>query len=219
MTHLCLRRMLGTICWVFGMSLLAVYLAARVEGELQRQQAISAFMATAHAATQNLSRTPLSFGAPNESHWSQGRIRAYRTATAEAFPDAGGPIAILQIHRLGLEVPVYAQLNEVNLNRGAALITGTAPPDSDGNTAIAAHRDGYFRVLKNLVTGDLIQVQTLTRARTYRVTNLEIVKPNDVSVLRGTPDSEVTLVTCYPFYFVGSAPLRYIVRAVAVNQS
>ncbi|MDE2234299.1 MAG: class D sortase [Gammaproteobacteria bacterium] len=206
-----------------------MYLAARVQGELQRRQAISAFMAAASAHnfnagityenTQNLSQTPLGFGAPNESHWSQGRIRAYRTATAAASPDSGGPIAILQIRRLGLEVPVYAQLNEVNLNRGAALIAGTAPPDSDGNTAIAAHRDGYFRVLKNLVTGDLIQVQTFTRVRTYRVTNLEIVKPDNVSVLRGTPDSEVTLVTCYPFYFVGSAPLRYIVRAVAVNQS
>jgi len=62
--------------------------------------------------------------------------------------EAGFPIAILQIRRLSLEVPVYAQLNEINLNRGAALIAGTAPPDSNGNTAIAAHRDGYFRELK-----------------------------------------------------------------------
>lgn len=226
-THQLRRPGIESICWVIGLGLLAVYFAARVTGEIQRRQAISAFMAAAsahsmtageaHSATKSAPRTRLRFDAPDKSDWSESRIRDYRMAAAGTRRNSGGPVAILQIRRVGLEVPVYARLDEFNLNRGAALIAGTAPPDSDGNTAIAAHRDGYFRALKNLVLGDLIRVQTLTRVRTYRVTKFEIVKPGDVSVLRDTPESAVTLVTCYPFYFVGSAPLRYIVRAVAAK--
>jgi len=126
-------------------------------------------------------------------------------------------VAVLRIPRVDLEVPVYAALDERNLNRGAALVKGTAPPDSSGNTAIAAHRDGYFRALKNVALGDVLTVQTLSRLRKYRVTAIEIVKPENVSPLRATAFPTVTLVTCYPFYFVGSAPRRYIVRAVAMK--
>jgi len=116
-----------------------------------------------------------------------------------------------------LAVPVYARLDERNLNRGAALVEGTAAPDSDGNTAIAAHRDGYFRALKSVALGDIVTVQTLSRLRKYRVTTIEIVKPENVTPLHATTFPALTLVTCYPFYFVGNAPRRYIVRAVAMK--
>ncbi len=124
------------------------------------------------------------------------------------------PQAVLRIPKLALEVPVYEGTSDVTLNRGAGRITGTAAVDSaTGNIGIAAHRDGFFRPLKDIAVGDALSIATLSGEREYRVTKLDIVDPDDVSVLRSTDDSTVTLVTCYPFYYVGSAPKRYIVTA------
>lgn len=218
MTRSGVFRAIEATCWVVGVALIALYFAARADGESGRRAAISAFTAaTAYAASPSAAKrdaAPLAYGAPDESHWSQGRIRAYQAAEGGA---AGLPVAVLRIRRVGLEVPVFSADTARNMNRGAVLVAGTAAPDTGGNTAIAAHRDGYFRALKDVVVGDVLSVQTLSRVERYRVTSLEIVKPTDVSVLRPTPVPTVTLVTCYPFYFVGSAPRRYIVRAVAVE--
>ncbi|HEU4484680.1 MAG TPA: class D sortase [Povalibacter sp.] len=124
------------------------------------------------------------------------------------------PQAVLRIPKLALEVPVYEGTSDVTLNRGAGRITGTAAVDSaTGNIGIAAHRDGFFRPLKDIAVGDALSIATLSGEREYRVTKLDIVDPDDVSVLQSTDDSTVTLVTCYPFYYVGSAPKRYIVTA------
>lgn len=199
-------RAVELACWCAGIALVALYFALRGDGEAERRAAITTFMAVAATA-------PLTYGAPDRAHWSQGRIRAYAAARA----GAGLPVAVLRIRRIGLEVPVYAADTARNMNRGAVLVAGTAAPDSGGNTAIAAHRDGYFRALKNVVVGDVVSVQTLSRVERYRVTSLAIVAPTDVAVLRRTAVPAVTLVTCYPFYFVGSAPRRYIVRAVALD--
>ena len=109
------------------------------------------------------------------------------------------------------------EASERNLNRGAGLIAGTAAPGSDGNIGIAAHRDGYFRALDSVEVGDPVELETLSRRRQYRVTELAIVQQTDVSPLHDRGVAAVTLVTCYPFYFVGSAPQRYIVRAVAID--
>jgi sortase A len=98
-------------------------------------------------------------------------------------------------------------------------IEDTAPPGTDGNTGIAGHRDGFFRVLKDITEGDTIELQTLAGRETYRVERTWIVEPEDVSVLDPTPSRSLTLVTCYPFYFVGSAPQRFIVRAVSVGNT
>jgi sortase A len=127
------------------------------------------------------------------------------------------PIALLRIGRVGLEVPVYADTTERNLNRGAGWVKGTAAPDDGGNIAIAAHRDGYFRVLKDVAVGDVLELESITQERLYRVTEISIVEPGDTSSLFATETAAVTLVTCYPFYFVGHAPQRYIVRAVALQ--
>lgn len=201
-------------CWCVGIALVAAYFGLRAEGEVERRAAISAFTAAASVETPP---PPLTYGAPDQAHWSEGRIRAYAAAETSTGETPGLPVAVLRIRRVGLEVPVYSQETAQNLNRGAVLVAGTAAPDTGGNTAIAAHRDGYFRTLKNVVVGDVLSVQTLSRLQRYRVTSLEIVKPTDVSVLHQTPNPVVTLVTCYPFYFVGSAPRRYIVRAVALQ--
>jgi sortase A len=106
------------------------------------------------------------------------------------------------------------------MDRGIARIEGTAMPGQDrGNVGIAGHRDGYFRVLKDIRFGDEISVTTPVGTQTYVVQQLMIVDPSAVEVLNYTPEPSITLVTCYPFYFVGHAPERFIVRAVLQEET
>ena len=100
------------------------------------------------------------------------------------------------------------------LNRAVGYIEGTALPGKDGNSGIAGHRDGFFRGLKDIAAGDAIELETLDSRQQYRVERTWVVDPEDVSVLDPTPIRSLTLVTCYPFYFIGPAPQRFIVRAV-----
>ena len=99
------------------------------------------------------------------------------------------------------------------LNRGVGRIKGTAQPGESGNFGIAGHRDGFFRGLKDIREADLIEVRTLDTTYVYTVDDLRVVEPDDVSVLRSREQPTLTLVTCYPFYFVGPAPHRFIVTA------
>jgi sortase A len=128
-------------------------------------------------------------------------------------------IAVLRIPGIKLEVPVYQGTEEHVLRRGAGLVEGTAFPGSSGNVGIAAHRDTHFRALKDVAIGDLIELATLGHTRMYRITALEVVDPGDVHVLDDIGEPVLTLVTCYPFYFVGNAPRRYIVRAAVADGS
>ena len=112
-----------------------------------------------------------------------------------------------------LEVPVFDGTDDLTLNRGAGRIIGTARLGEPGNTGIAGHRDGFFRGLKDIAAGDKLDLVTLGRTERYTVTAIQITTPEDVSVLGPTDTPSLTLVTCYPFYFVGSAPQRFIVRA------
>ena len=120
---------------------------------------------------------------------------------------------MLRLPRLGLEAPILAGTDDKTLNRGIGHIEGAALPGAPGNSGLAGHRDGFFRVLKDIAVGDVLEVETLDGRRSYIVDRASIVHPDDVSVLEPTPSEAVTLVTCYPFYFVGSAPNRFIVRA------
>jgi sortase A len=119
---------------------------------------------------------------------------------------------VLRIPRLTLEVPVYGDTSDLNLDRGAGRIPGTAGLEQSGNIGIAAHRDGFFRKLKDVELGMVIILEHSGRAQRYHITEISIVSPEDGSVLAPTDKPSVTLVTCYPFYFVGSAPQRFIVR-------
>jgi LPXTG-site transpeptidase (sortase) family protein len=146
---------------------------------------------------------------PDQTAWSAKRQADYRESLAEKF-DA--PTGVLEIPSLKLTVPIFSGTTELVLNRGIGWIEGTAMPGEEGNVGLAGHRDGYFRGLKDLKLGDTIDVQSVGRTLHYRVTDLKIVDPTDVSVLDPTDEPSVTLVTCYPFYYVGNAPQRYIVR-------
>ena len=144
--------------------------------------------------------------------WSPKRIEAYQESLREP---SGGPLALLRIRSIGLEVAVLDGTDDLTLNRAVGRIAGTARPGGPGNLGIAGHRDGFFRGLKDLAPGGEMELETLEGARlVYTVRDIWIVQPQDVHVLDPTPEPSLTLVTCFPFYHVGSAPERYIVRAV-----
>jgi len=148
---------------------------------------------------------------PDYSLWSKERIKAYEESRLQKASD---PMAVLRIPKIGLEVAVLDGTDDLTLNRAVGHIEDTAKPGERGNVGIAGHRDGFFRGLKDVVKGDTVELETLAGKETYRVDEIWIVRPEDVQVLDPTPEPVITLVACYPFYFVGHAPQRYIVRAV-----
>lgn len=148
---------------------------------------------------------------PDYTLWSRERIKAYEESLAQKTSD---PMAVLRIPKIGLEVAVLEGTDDFTLNRAVGHIEDTARPGESGNVGIAGHRDGFFRGLKDIVKGDSLELETLKGTETYRVDDIWIVQPEDVQVLDPTPEPAITLVACYPFYFVGHAPQRYIVRAV-----
>lgn len=154
--------------------------------------------------------------AVDKSLWSPERIRAYEESLRKEF---GAPLGILSIPKIGLEVPLLDGTDDLTLNRAVGRIEETARPGEAGNLGIAGHRDGFFRGLKDVAVGDEIRLETLTRDYLYLIESIRIVSPEDVHVLDATSNPVLTLVSCYPFYFVGSAPRRYIVRAVLVGDA
>ncbi|MFC1702174.1 class D sortase [Pseudomonadota bacterium] len=196
-----------------GLILLAIFFLARGWGDYQSQSGIRAFeqaMASdavpAKLMTDSESEQSQE---PDYSLWSNKRIDDYHASNRQRDDT---PLAILSVSKLNLKVPVYNGTDEINLNRGAGRIKGTAKVGSPGNLGIAAHRDGFFRVLKDIELGDSIEMLTHQGKTEFVVSSITIVDPTDVSVLAPTEDSTITLVTCYPFYFVGHAPKRYIVK-------
>ena len=198
---------------ITGLALLMVSIAVRVNGLVMARAAVWSFEAVQSEAADSGGGKPES-SSLDFSLWSEKRIQAYKAALGMKF-DA--PLAVLAIPRIGLEVPVFDGTDDLILNRGAGRISGTAKPGQPGNIGIAAHRDGFFRGLKDIRVGDRIELRTQGDASLYAVDDIEIVQPTDVTVLRNRSSPSLTLVTCYPFYFVGDAPQRYIVHASIVD--
>lgn len=154
------------------------------------------------------------FNEPDTSLWNAKRITDYEeTLKVKTKP----PLGILTIENLNLRVPVYNGTSEFYLNRGLGRIKGMAKMDEVGNLGISGHRDGYFRVLKDIQVGDAIELQTTRGVENYAVSSITIVPKSDVSILAPTTEKTLTIVTCYPFYFVGNAPKRYIVKASPIH--
>lgn len=180
--------------------LMVVFAAAEISGRISASLALQRFSESSDSR----------LDAPDFTLWSAQRIRDYKESLAH---NASLPLAVLRIPKLKLEVPVFDGTDELTLNRGAGRIVGTSKPGEPGNTGIAGHRDGFFRGLKDVVPGDVLDLVIPGRTERYVVSDIQVTTPDDVSVLRPTATPTLTLVTCYPFYFVGSAPQRYIVRA------
>jgi sortase A len=145
------------------------------------------------------------------------KIPSPRPEQPEAPPAPQSVIGRLQIPRLNLSVMVREGADEGTLRQAVGHIPGTALPGKLGNVGLAGHRDTFFRSLRNIRADDEIQVETTHGSYRYLVKSTKIVTPRDVSVLEASGGDTLTLVTCYPFYYVGSAPKRFIVHAAQVK--
>lgn len=213
------RILLARVCWVAGAALVLFYVVARIDGASGSSRALEQFDAAAAAprptdvaAVDSASpRGPLPERlAVDFSLWDPKRIREYEASFAHEIE---APLAVLEIPKLALRVPVLNGTDDLRLNRGVGRVRGTAWPGKPGNLAIAGHRDGFFRGLEDVARGDVIRLTTLAGSLAYEIRRITIVNPSDVHVLDDTAVPTVTLITCYPFNFVGNAPHRYIVQA------
>jgi sortase A len=207
------------VFFLIGLTLLTVWGGVGISGALSSRAAIKRFemdQAQASAESSWPVRELNSSLRVDSALWSLKRTHAYEKSLATRV---NRPIAVLRIPHIQLEVPVYDDTNDLILNRGVGRILGTAHVGEIGNLGIAGHRDGFFRGLKDLAPGDEIGLDRIGQSDAYVVEKIEIVNPDDVSVLAPTPTPTLTLVTCFPFYFVGSAPQRYIVTASLMYSS
>jgi sortase A len=195
---------------IFGVLMLTLYGAAWIDRATLSNAELLRFKSRQLISAGESQEAPQSVANPDLSLWSKQRINGYRESLAAHFAPA---IAVLRISKIQLEVPVLEGTDELSLNRGVGHVAGTGHPGENTNIAIAGHRDGFFRRLKDIAVGDTIEMDTVARTETFVVDRIVIVDPNDVSVLQPRPRESLTLITCYPFYFVGSAPKRFIVEA------
>jgi len=155
----------------------------------------------------------------------QQQLSGYRPAIATSGSMSAVPISVvrdgtlgrIEIARIGVTAMIMEGVDESTLQHAVGHVPGTPLPGRQGNVAIAGHRDTFFRGLRNVRHGDEITLTTLDGSYRYRVDTAQLVRPEDTQVLNNSDDSILTLVTCYPFYFVGPAPKRFIVRAHKIS--
>ena len=139
------------------------------------------------------------------------------TTSPRPLLPARAVVARIEVPRLRMSAIAREGVDVRTLRGSVGHVPGTALPGESGNSAFAAHRDTFFRSLEGIRSGDAIVVTTADGVHRYTVVGTRIVEPTEVSVLRSTDQSQLTLVTCYPFNYVGSAPQRFIVQAVLVR--
>jgi sortase A len=140
-------------------------------------------------------------------------LEAGRARIVSTTPEDGSPLGRIEIGTIGLSAMILEGTDAQTLRRAVGHIPRTALPGNPGNVAIAGHRDTFFRGLRNIQKDDEITLTTLDGTYRYRVDSTQVVDPKEIWVLDHSDESILTLVTCYPFYFVGPAPQRFIVRA------
>jgi sortase A len=206
-------RSIERILLATGLTLLTVFGGAWTYRTVSSRMGIMRFQANElHAQDANpaTGNDPASGAKVDFTLWSAKRVMAYKDSVIRK---TDAPLAILVIPRINLKVPVYNDTDDLTLDRGVGRILGTAKIGEAGNLGIAGHRDGFFRGLKDLAPNDEIELLRPGRSDIYVIDQIHLVDPKDVSVLKPTQVPSLTLVTCFPFYFIGSAPQRYIVRA------
>ena len=147
-------------------------------------------------------------------HRGESKLERHPETVSVDRVDKGDAIGRIEISRLGISAVIMEGSDETVLRRGVGHIPGTAFPGRSGNVGLAAHRDGFFRGLRNVRRNDEVVLRTPRGLYRYRVVSTKKVAPKAVEVLRPTEEETVTLVTCFPFDFIGSAPQRFIVSAV-----
>jgi sortase A len=196
---------------VLGLLLVAVLIAVGAYKTLYSQAAVHEFWPNqSDSSREPVGPSQLNPAIPDFRLWSARRIEAYQMSLVAAMPP---PLGILKIPSIKLEVPVFEGSDDLTLNRAVGHIEGTSALGESGNVGVAGHRDGFFRGLKDVQRGAIIDLYSEKGNTRYVVNEILIVSSEEVSVLAPQSKPTLTLVTCYPFYFVGSAPLRYIVHA------
>lgn len=161
------------------------------------------------AGSLSMAATETALVRPDDT-WSAARRRAYEALS----PLAPESVATLIIPATDTAVPVFPEETERAMTLGAAYLSPARPlAANSGNIALSAHRDGPFRQLRELEVGDELRLRTARGERRYVIEMLDIVEPEAVHVLADREYATLTLLTCYPFYYVGSAPRRYVVTA------
>jgi sortase A len=201
---------LGRFLLISGLLMLGIYLGARVYTAFSSRSEARRLESRPPVAQEHAAAFSFVVKEPDFSLWSPQRIKHYQQSLSAQL---GPPVALLRIPKIRLEVPVLEGTDDLTMDRAVGFIAGTARPGEDGNIGISGHRDGFFRGLKDIREGDGIELVTATGTDTYTIDRIVLVKPADVYVLAPRPRPSITLVTCYPFYIVGSAPKRYIVQA------
>jgi sortase A len=209
------QRWIERLLLVAGLALLLIYLAAWIHAAVMYRAGLWSFTTlTSVPSIAKGQRDQAAAAGIDFNLWYGKRVNAYKKTLAVTL---GTPVAVLSIRRLQLEVPVFDGTDRVTLNRGAGRILGTARPGEQGNVGISAHRDGFFRGLKDLRLGDQIELAAPAQKFVYTVDNIEVVNASDTSVLQTRDRPSLTLVTCFPFYFIGNATGRYIAQASLTN--
>jgi sortase A len=148
-----------------------------------------------------------------EALWAQESSYDFHQPTTQRVFVPDGFVARLSIPRLDVSLYLVDAKTTRDLRRGPGFIVGSTRPGGD-NCIIAGHRDTHFRILKDIKLGDQIEIESPSGHFTYRVASFEIVSPTEVQALGAVYPRQLTLVTCYPFYYLGAAPKRFIVRAI-----
>jgi sortase A len=162
----------------------------------------------------------------NETRHFQQEIKDFKPAIASEgrvqkasfHPSTGKALGEIELTRIGVTAMILEGTDDRTLRRAVGHIPGTPPPGQPGNVGIAGHRDTFFRALRNVRQDDEITLMTLGGSYRYRVDSISVVGPEDIQVLDNSGGDVLTLVTCYPFSFVGPAPRRFIVRAQKLIQ-
>jgi sortase A len=204
------------ILLIAGLALLGIVSAAYIHRTIMLRISMKNFE---KARQEQLPRGPAEKTIPAPEHITQpeaavsGSIDSSPASLRAVHHSSDVPLAILRIPKIHLEVPVLNGTDEITLNRGVGQIAGTVAPGEKGNIGIAGHRDSFFRNLKEISRGDVIELETTSASATYIVNRILVTDADDTSVLQPSADQTLTLVTCYPFHFIGPAPRRFIVQA------
>ncbi|HYI13666.1 MAG TPA: class D sortase [Thermoanaerobaculia bacterium] len=230
-------RRLEISLWYVGIALVGVALGATFDRWQYQAQQERALFAVASGVGDNLPRetprrdpVPELIGPVQPAGPPKPAVAPppEKTQRAEAAPEPAPPrrkekafdpsaFGRIEIPRLGVAAIIRDGADEKTLARAVGLVPGAAHPGETGNVVLAGHRDTFFRPLRKIKVNDRIRVVVPPNAYEYRVDSLRIVNPEETSVLESKGFEELTLVTCYPFRFIGPAPDRFIVSATRVN--
>lgn len=197
------RRILGTALLLAGALILLWFAADALDRRAAQRRGLQEL------------RERAELGAAEVPAVTPGRAPAAPAAPAPPAP--GELVARISIPEAGVDTAAFEGIDRKTLKRGAGHFPGTALPGQRGNSSFAAHRDSFFRGLREVEIGDRVEVETGADGYVYRVSDLRVVEPSQVDVIAARGGSELTLVTCHPFDYVGPAPRRFVVHAELVG--